>query len=60
MNKRFLTYFLLLFCGMAFSTNFEKDPNAILTELFVEINAINLKYEVLIKNKMEKIELITS
>lgn len=60
MNKRFLTYFLLLFCGMAFSTNFEKDPNAILTELFVEISAINLKYEVLIKNKMEKIELINT
>ena len=51
MKKRFLTYFLLLFCGLAFSNDFEKDPNVIITELFIEISSINLKYEILINRK---------
>lgn len=60
MKKRLLTYFLLLFCGFAFSNNFEKDPNLIITELFLEISSINLKYEVLIIRKIEKIESINN
>lgn len=60
MNKRFLTYFLLLFVSVAFSNNLEKDPNVIITELYIEISSINLKYEALIKNKIEKIETINN
>ncbi len=60
MKKRFSTYFLLLFCGFAFSNNFEKDPNVIIKELFVEVSLINLKYEVLINSKIEKIEVINN
>jgi len=60
MNKRFFKYFLLLFVSLAFSNNFEKDPNIIITELFIEINSINLKYETLINNKIEKIQIINN
>lgn len=60
MKKRFLTYLLLLFYGLAFSNDFEKDPNVIITELFLEISSINLKYEILINNKIEKIEAINN
>lgn len=60
MNKRFFTYLLLFCSSLVFSNNFEKDPNTILTELFVEISVINLKYEVLLKNKMDQIELINT
>lgn len=60
MKKRFLKYFLLLFCGFAFSNNLEKDPNIIITELFIEISSINLKYEVLINRKTERIEVINN
>lgn len=58
MIKRFITCFLLLLGGFAFSNSFEKDPNTIIAELFFEINSINLKYEILIKRKIEKIEAI--
>jgi hypothetical protein len=60
MKKRFLTYISLLFVSVAFSNNFEKDPNTVITELFIEISAINLKYEVLITRKIEKIEFINN
>lgn len=60
MKKRFLTFFLLQFCGLAFSNDFEKDPNIIITELFIEINSINLRYEILINNKIQKIEAINN
>jgi len=60
MNKRFITYFLLLFGCFAFSNNFEKDPNAIITELCIEISSIHLKYEILINSRIEKIEVINS
>ena len=60
MKKRFLTYFLLLFCSYAFSNNSERDPNLIFTELLLEVNAINLKYEVLINHKIEKLEVINN
>lgn len=60
MKKRLFTYFLLLFCSIAFSNNIDKDPNEIITELFLEINSINLKYEVLLTNKIEKITVINS
>ncbi len=60
MNKRFFTYFLLLFGCFAFSNNFEKDPNVIITELFTEISSINLKYRILIYSKIEKIEVINN
>ena len=60
MKKRFLTYFLLLFCGLAFSNDFEKDPNVIITELFIEISSINLKYEILINSKIAKLDFINN
>jgi hypothetical protein len=60
MKKRFLTYFLFLFCSYAFSNNLEKDPNSILKELLVEISSINLKYEILINRKIEKVEVINN
>ena len=60
MKKRFFTSFLLLFCGLAFSNDFEKDPNVIITELFIEINSINLRYETLLNSKVEKIEAINN
>lgn len=58
MKKRFLLCILLLFCKLAFSTNFEKDPNSIIAELSIEISSINLKYNVLINNKIDKIKAI--
>lgn len=60
MSKRFITFFLLLFTSIAFSNNFEKDPNVIITELYIEISSINLKYELLINSKIEKIEVINN
>jgi hypothetical protein len=60
MKKRFLTYFIFLFCSYAFSNNLEKDPNSIITELLLEISSINLKYEALINRKIEKMEAINN
>lgn len=60
MTKRYLTYFLLVFYGVAFSNNFEKDPNEVITELSLEISSINLKYEALRNQKIEKIEFINN
>lgn len=60
MTKRFLAYLLLLHSGFAFSNNFEKDPNALISELYFEINTINLKYESLINIKIEKINAINN
>lgn len=60
MTKRFLAYLLLLYSVFAFSNNFEKDPNALISELYFEINTINLKYESLINIKIEKINTINN
>jgi hypothetical protein len=60
MTKRLLTSFLLLLGSFAFSNNFEKDPNTIISELVVEINAINLRYEILINSKLKQIEVINN
>lgn len=58
MSKRFFIYFSLLFSGFAFSNNFEKDPNVIISELYLEISSINLRYEILINSKIEKTKAI--
>lgn len=58
MSKRFFIYFSLLFSGFAFSNNFEKDPNVIISELYLEISSINLRYEILIDSKIEKTKAI--
>lgn len=60
MKKSLLTVILLLFSGFVFSNNFENDPNVILTELIIEINSINLKYEVLITNKLHKMSVLNN
>ena len=60
MNKSLLTGILLLFSGFVFSNNFENDPNVIFTELIFEINSINLKYEVLINNKLHKMAVLNN
>ena len=60
MTKRLLTWFLLLLGSFTFSKNFENDPNIVITELFIEISSINLKYEIQINIKMEKINAINN
>lgn len=60
MTKNLLTYLLFIFCSTGFSKNLEKDPNTIISELCIEISAINLKYEVLINQKIEKIDFINN
>ena len=60
MSKSLLTCLLFFFCEFTFSNNLEKDPNTIISELTLEIKAINIKYEALINLKIEKIEVINN